>query len=134
VFLNDSNKWQFFIGNIRLRKDSYKVYNANLAPDSPEGDITFAPEFAVNGTTAVINLATPLQVGTQVTVVRRSGISWDSAVNLLDDNNSVASFLKATPGIWYVDNNKYENGPQGSSTFDSGAGTLDSINTTFDRG
>jgi hypothetical protein len=134
VFLNDSSKWQFFIGNIRLRKDSYKVYNANLAPDSPEGDITFAPEFAVNGTTAVINLTTPLQVGTQVTVVRRSGISWDSAVNLLDDNNSVASFLKATPGIWYVDNNKYENGPQGSSTFDSGAGTLDSINTTFDRG
>jgi len=134
VFLNDHNNWQFFIGNIRLRKDSYKVYNANMAPDSPEGDITFAPEFAVNGTTAVINLTTPLVAGTQITVVRRSGTAWDSKVNLLEDNNSVAEFLKATPGIWYVDNNKYENGQQGSSTFDSGAGTLDSINTTFDRG
>jgi hypothetical protein len=134
VFLNDHNNWQFFIGNIRLRKDSYKVYNANMAPDSPEGDITFAPEFAVNGTTAVINLTTPLVAGTQITVVRRSGTAWDSKVNLLEDNNSVAEFLKATPGIWYVDNNKYENGQQGSSTFDSSAGTLDSINTTFDRG
>jgi hypothetical protein len=134
VFLNDSSNWQFFIGNIRLRKDSYKVYNANIAPDSPEGDVNFDPEFAVDGTTAVINLTTPLVAGTQVTVVRRSGIAWDSTVNLLEDNNSVAEFLKATPGIWYVDNNKYENGQQGSSTFDSGAGTLDSINTTFDRG
>ena len=134
VFLNDSANWQFFIGNIRLRKDSYKVYNANLAPDSPEGDVTFAPEFTVNGTTAVINLTTPLVSGTQVTVVRRSGTSWDSKVNLMDDNNSVAQFLKATPGIWYVNNNKYENGQQGSSSFDSDAGTLDSENTTFDRG
>ena len=133
-FRNDSSNWQFFIGNIRLKKAPYSVYNVNEAPESPAGDIDFEAEFIVDGETPQITLTTPLKYGTHITVVRRKGVTWDADINVLDDTNKVATFLKATPGIWYVDNNKYENAQQGSSTFDSDAGTLDSINTTLDRG
>jgi hypothetical protein len=35
--------------------------------------------------------------------VRRTGTSWDSSLNIQYDDNAVANFLKATPGIWYND-------------------------------
>jgi hypothetical protein len=38
-FVTDYTNWEFFIGNIRLRKNAYSVYNVHEAPDSPEGDI-----------------------------------------------------------------------------------------------
>jgi hypothetical protein len=82
----------------------------------------------------VLTLKTPLDYGVKVTVIKKTGEDWDSTVNLLDDtNSSVATFLKAVPGIWYTESNKYQS--TGSvSTFDSNAGSFDSGNITFDRG
>ena len=132
-FLSDSVNWQFFIGNIRLKKSPYAVYNANIHPDSPEGDVEFDAEFTVDGTSNSITLTTPLAYGTQITVVKRTGMSWDSNVNILNDDNKVATFLKATPGVWYVSYYKYQN-TQNVASFDSNVGSFDNDNITFDRG
>jgi hypothetical protein len=103
VFTSDTAKWTFFIGNIRLKKKPYKVHNINQAPDSPEGDIQLDADFAVNGSLKQVRLTNKLAIGTQVTVVKRQGIAWDSTVNILNDSTDVAKFLKSVPGTWYKD-------------------------------
>ena len=134
-FHADILNWTFFIGNIRLKKDEYSVYNVNNHPDSTEGDVNFDAEFTVDGVSKQITLATPLTFGTQVTVVKRTLTYWDSATNILNDNNKISGFLKAEPGIWYTEFNvpRRDNAPA-TSTFDNTSGTFDSNNTTFDQG
>ena len=105
-FFNDIANWQFFIGNIRLKKKPYKVHNVNQAPYSPEGDVQFDAEFAVNGSSNQLRLTNLLTTGTQVTVIRKTGKAWDSKVNIQNDTSKIAEFLKATPGVWYADYKK----------------------------
>ena len=103
-FYADVANWAFFIGNIRLKKDSYQVHNVTEHSESPEGDIDFDAEFTVDGVTKQIQLATPVAFGTQVTVVKRSLMPWDGKYNTINirlDDNKIAGFLRATPGIWY---------------------------------
>jgi len=134
-FSTDSSNWTFFIGNIRLKKTPYKVHNVNIAPYSPEGDVQLDADFAVNGTLSSIRLTNKLAVGTQVTVVRRTGTAWDGSINILNDDGDISRFLKATPGVWYTDYNKYlQQTTTSNSTFDSTIGTFDATNTTFDQG
>ena len=135
TFHADISKWVFFIGNIRLKKDEYKVYNVNNHPDSTDGDVQFDAEFTVDGVTKQLILATPLTFGTQVTIVKRTLTYWDSATNILNDNNKISGFLKAEPGIWYTEFKMpiQDNAPL-TSTFDSSGGTFDSNTTTFDQG
>jgi hypothetical protein len=106
TFFNDIANWQFFIGNIRLKKKPYKVHNVNQAPYSPEGDLQFDAEFAVNGSSNQLRLTNLLTTGTQVTVIRKTGKAWDSTVNIQNDTTKIAEFLKATPGVWYADYKK----------------------------
>ena len=130
TFAADSANWEFFIGNIRLKKSPYTVHNVNQSPYSPEGDVQLDADFSVNGTSNEIRLTTELAFGTQVTVVKRTGVDWDSTVNIQNDSSKIARFLKATPGIWYTESRKY----QAVSTFDSTTATWDSTGTTFDQG
>jgi len=102
-FNSDVSNWEFFVGNIRLKKKPYKMHNVNTAPHSPAGDVQLDAEFAVNGTTNQLRLTHLLSTGTQITVVKRTGIAWDSTVNIQSDNSKIAEFLKASPGIWYTD-------------------------------
>jgi hypothetical protein len=102
-FTADSTYWTFFIGNIRLKKKPYTVHNVNNAPNSPEGDVQLDADFAVDGTSKQIRLTNALAVGTHVTVVKRTGIVWDSTTSILTDNTNIGKFLRATPGIWYED-------------------------------
>lgn len=129
-FNDDQDNWEFFIGNIRLKKNPYSVHNFSQAPESPEGDVAFAPDFVVDGVSQEIVLATPLEFGTFVTVVKRTGTIWDSTLNIQNDDGKVAKFLKATPGIWYTEIKRYS----ANSTFDSTTGTFDSNGITFDQG
>ena len=124
----------FFVGNIRLKKKPYKVHNYNQAPDSPEGDLQLDADFAVDGISQKIRLTTPLAYGTQVTVVKRVGTSWDSTINILQDTGEIGRFLRATPGIWYENFKQISTSAQSTATFDSDATTLDSNNITFDQG
>ena len=103
TFKGDTANWEFFIGNIRLKKQPYKMHNVNKSPHSSAGDVQLDAEFAVNGSSNQIRLTHLLSTGTQVTVVKRSGVAWDSTVNIQNDTGKIAKFLKASPGIWYTD-------------------------------
>jgi hypothetical protein len=135
LFHTDIANWSFFIGNIRLKKDAYSVYNVNNHPDSTNGDVQFDAEFTVDGVSKQLTLATPLAFGTQVTVVKRTLTYWDSETNILNDNNKISGFLKAEPGVWYTEFNipTQDNAPI-TSTFDNTNGTFDSNTITFDQG
>jgi hypothetical protein len=132
-FISDSAYWTFFVGNIRLKKAPYMVYNVNQAPNSPDGDIQFDADFSVDGTTNQIRLTNRLAPGTRVTVIRKTGTSWDSALNIMYDTNKIAEFLKETPGIWYSGITKYESN-NGTVTLDNYNVTWDSSKYTFDQG
>ena len=127
-----NNKWAFFVGNIRLKKVPYSVYDVNKHPESTEGDILLDAEFAVDGATKEIRLTNKLSFGTRVTVIKKTGTSWDSDLNIQYDNSKIAKFLTATPGTWYTGIDKYESITAG--TFDSSLGTFDNTTTTFDQG
>ena len=127
-FVTDTANWQFFVGNIRLKKHPFNVHNVNVHPESPEGDVQFDPDFSVDGTSSSLRLTNDLTPGTRVTVVRKVGKMWngltfnavpvtfdgdstliDTGNTTIDINNStaiansdksVAEFLKETPGIW----------------------------------
>jgi len=101
MFDKDSANWAFFIGNIRLKKESYSMFNVDVAPYSPAGDITFPADFSVDGTTAKITLTNLLSTGTRITVVKTTGVAWDNSTSILNDDGKIAQFLKAAPGIWY---------------------------------
>jgi hypothetical protein len=101
IFNNDLSNWKFFIGNIRLKKAPYTVFNVNNGPYSPAGDVQFDADFAVDGTSSQIRLTNTLAIGTQITVIKQTGTAWDSSVNILNDSSKVATFIKAVPGIWY---------------------------------
>lgn len=126
-----STVWQFFIGNIRLKKDAYSVYNVNIAPESPEGDVNLPAEFAVDGISSEITLTHKLNFGTQVTVVKKTGKVWDSVTNIQQANGKIADFLKSEPGIWY---STLGNRSDLQSSFDSTTTTFDNSNVTFDKG
>jgi len=95
-FLSDSANWQFFIGNLRLKKQPYKVHNETIHPYSPAGDVQLDAEFAVDGTSSSLRLTNLVPAGTQVTIVRRKGVSWDSTLNIQYDTNAIANFLTET--------------------------------------
>jgi hypothetical protein len=96
-----SSVWQFFIGNRRLKKVGYSVFNINNAPASPEGDVNFKADFTVDGTTPQITLTNLLSFGTQVTVVKNTGTTWDNTTNILYDTGKISDFIRSAPGIWY---------------------------------
>jgi hypothetical protein len=99
--------WAFFIGNIRLKKQPYRVHNVNQAEYSPAGDMQLDAEFAVSGTENEIFLTNKLSLGTRVTVVKRVGADWDgkNSASVLYDDSKVARFLRAEPGVWYEESN-----------------------------
>jgi hypothetical protein len=101
AFFDDVAKWTFFIGNIRLKKQSHKVFNINNAPNSPSGDVTFPADFIVDGTTAKITLTNLLDFGIHVTVIKNTGTAWDNKISALYDSGKISEFLRAKAGIWY---------------------------------
>ena len=92
VFYKDWSKWQFFANNHRLIKTPYSLHNANIAPESPEGDADFIADFMVDGIQPQIKLTNKLKSGTKVTVVKRTGQIW---------NDDVLTFVSAVPGSLY---------------------------------
>jgi hypothetical protein len=128
-----TSAYEFFIGNIRLKKSEYTMFNTNIAPYSPEGDLTMPADFEVDGTTPVISLTSALPVGTHITVIRRiCSEAWDAIINIQEDTNRVANFLKAQPGTWYTDAQQISTGTE-SVTLDSTIITFDADNLTFDN-
>lgn len=126
-FLTDKlSYWTFFIGNIRLKKKPYKVHNETVAPYSPAGDVQLDADFAVDGINSRLWLTNVIPEGTLITIVRRTGTSWDSSLNIQYDTTNISEFLKATPGIWYQDKVQVTSN---SLTF---TGTFDNSSVGFD--
>jgi len=93
---------QFFVGNIRLKKYPYAVQNSNVAPYSPEGDVSFQADFAVDGTNSELVLTNTLSPGTVVTVVRRKGAVWaNDTGDISTSTSAVANFIKQETGAGY---------------------------------
>ena len=130
IFTTDSAKWEFFVGNIRLKKQPYKVHNVSQHSESPEGDVQLDAEFAVDGVSNELRLTHKLAFGTRVTVVKRVGQRWDDTVNIQNSDSKIARFLKATPGIWYSEIKQ----DTVVNTWDSLARTFDNTNSSFDQG
>ena len=133
-----TNDIEVFANGTRLKKVPYLKYSKTTYPDSPEGDVLFDAEFAVDGATNTIKLTSPVAFGTNVLVVKKTGVNWDGkslpdgtvTPNILDDLTKVGKFIKAEPGISYVEYKK----KSANQTFDDIATTFDSSNTTFDQG
>lgn len=87
-FKYDRSNWNYFIGNTRLRKEPYAVYNVN------DGLVQFDADFAVDGTTKSIRLTNLLSINTLVTVVRRRGNMWV-------ENQNELNFVNLVPGSEY---------------------------------
>ena len=134
TFSKDSTKWKFFIGNIRLKKKPYKVFNVNQHPESPEGDVQFDADFSVDGVTKSIRLTNDLASGIHITVIKRTGSIWDSALTIRNDNTSLANFIKHVPGVWHTNIDKYASNIKIVATFDNSNGSNDSTTITFDQG
>jgi hypothetical protein len=132
TFNIDSAKWKLFVGNIRLQKKSYSVFNINNAPESPEGDVVLPADFTVDGISKRIVLTNKLASGTFVTVVKRSGTAWDDSTNIMNSTGQIAEFINSQPGVWYTDMKQLSVNTVNS--FDSGLGTFDSSSQTFDQG
>ncbi len=132
TFINDEDYWDFFIANIRLHKNPYKVYNINNAPASPDGDVQFDADFSVDGTNNSLRLTTPLDNDVVITVVKRTGKDWDSLVNIMNDTGKIAEFLKASPGAWYTGIENYALTINTAETFDNSDVTFDSSDYKVD--
>lgn len=107
-----STVWDFFIGNIRLKKYPYMVHNINKHPESTEGDVRFDPDFSVfvdnDAQVYQIRLTNPLKNGTRVTVIKKNGTAWDTFTDIRSDRGKIAQFIKASPGIQYKDIENYK--------------------------
>ena len=105
-FTTDRENWTFFIGNQRLKKHSYAVHNVETHWESTEGDVTFAADFSVDETTAGVTLTNDLAIGTKIIVIKKVGKVWyDPGTALVDSNNKIANFIKATEGVPLVAKN-----------------------------
>jgi hypothetical protein len=111
-FTEYNSLFEVFVGGdndtVRLKKEPYSIFDVNKSPYSPAGDVIFPAEFTVSNVTttgAQLTLTNPVTQGTKITVVHVTGREWDgnknNPANILDDSGSIASFIKATPGIWY---------------------------------
>jgi len=99
-FTDDRTNWEFFVGNQRLKKHPYSMYNVENHWESTEGDVSFAADFSVDETTAGVTLLNDLTIGTKVIIIKKIGKVWyDPGTALVDSNNKVANFIKATEGI-----------------------------------
>jgi len=116
TFAADSANWAFFVGNIRLKKEAYAVHNVNIAPGSPAGDVNLSADFTIDNASKSIVLTNLLTTGTQVTVIKNTGVAWDGnklgtavdpvhapSVNVMNDSSNIANFIKAAPGTWYFE-------------------------------
>jgi hypothetical protein len=79
VFEDDATNWHWFVGNIRLKKSPYSVFNINNGPYSPKGDVAFPADFVVPNELPVwrknvdITLNTYLYYGNNCYLVTNSG-------------------------------------------------------------
>jgi hypothetical protein len=124
-FTDLNSLFEVFVGGqnelVRLKKSEYTVFDVNQygepakTVDSvqyPEnGNVVYPQDYTVTNVTSLtaqINLRKTVPQGTQITVVTRTGVTWDgdkssNPRNIIDELGNVGSFVKASEGLWYSD-------------------------------
>jgi len=129
----DRTSWELFVGNQHLKKHPYSLHNVENHYESPEGDVDFEADFAVDGEAHAVRLTNDLTIGTKVIVTKKVGRVWNDAnTSLIDSNNKIINFIRASEGVLLTVKNP-RLGPDGVG-FDETATSFDSNNLTFDRG
>jgi hypothetical protein len=132
-FNSDRTNWELFVGNQHLKKHPYSVHNVENHYESPEGDVDFEADFAVDGDAHAVRLTNDLTIGTKVIVTKKVGRVWnDSNTSLMNSNNKIINFIRASEGVLLTVKNP-RLGPDGIG-FDETITSFDSNNLTFDKG
>ena len=93
--VNWSHAYRLFTGHIRLKKVPFLVHDKNASPNYSVGNYVLEPEFSVDGVTNNLRLTSPLPIGTQITVIKKSGMLWQTV-------NQNTDFLNGVTGSYYV--------------------------------
>jgi hypothetical protein len=120
-----------------LKKKPYSVYNIENSPTSPEGDVSFKADFAVDGVNSELILNNKLSAGTVVTITRKLGNSWtETGVSLQNSQTKIAKFITAVPGVWLASNRttSTQTTVTATTSFDNVTKSFDNDDTTFDQG
>lgn len=91
-FKIDYDNWSFFVGNIRLQKSPYTVYNDRLGIEE-----VFPADFSVNGIYKTVRLTNTFKLApnTVITVINRVGNTWLA-------NQTITNFINAVPGVEHI--------------------------------
>ena len=98
TLVSASSVKSLFVGNIRLKKSPYSIFNVNVGVDSPDGDVAYDADFSVDGTSSAVRLTNKVQPGTQVTVIKRVSDPFPVSDHDLYYVGNIARFLNAEPG------------------------------------
>jgi hypothetical protein len=95
-----SDEIEVFVAGKRLRKAPTTVWNSDVGPDSPTGDIQVEAEFAVDGTSASILLTTMPPAGVVVKVQKRVGRVWSPfGTSITKSMSDQAKFIRSAPAL-----------------------------------
>jgi hypothetical protein len=94
---------EIFVGGQRLRKDPLDLYNEELGSYSPAADEKIEAEFSVDGDNPYIKLTNAVPAGTRITMIRRTGKTWNdrspsattasNGITLHKNTNPIVSFI-----------------------------------------
>jgi len=97
------NEFDVYLGGIKLRKDNIVTFDPTIDQDSPEADITIAPEYTMetivwgDSTRVAIYLADyidPPADGTIIEIVRKTGRIWNElGKSIADSENEICKFI-----------------------------------------
>jgi hypothetical protein len=87
---------EVFVGGRRLNKNAFKLYDSTVASISPEGDVQYDAEFAVDGINEYVRLTSAVAPGTRITIIRRTGKTWyDRGETTVSDGTSLSEATSA---------------------------------------
>jgi hypothetical protein len=98
-YIPNKDSIEVFVGGIRQRKNPYILHHDEIHPESPEGDVHYPADFAVDDSNPQVRLEhIPDTPGVKIQVVRKVLTPWnDLGKNLAESTNEVAYFLKTNP-------------------------------------
>jgi hypothetical protein len=94
---------EIFAGGQRLRKDPLDLYNEDLGSYSPAADEKLEAEFSVDGDNPYIKLTTAVPAGTRITMIRRTGKTWnDRTPSTATASNGITLHKNSNPIVNFI--------------------------------
>jgi hypothetical protein len=94
---------EIFVGGKRLRKDPLDLYNEELGSYSPAADEKIEAEFSVDGDNPYIKLTNAVPAGTRITMIRRTGKTWnDRSPSATTPSNGITLHKNTNPIVSFI--------------------------------